>query len=819
MLYFLKRKSDATKATEKFLADMAPYGTIKRMRTDNGGEYSSRFFRDLLAKNKIAHEFSAPHSPHQNGTAEVNWRTIFEMARCLLLEAQLPKQLWNHAVRTAMYIRNRCYNPRIGMTAFEAITSRKPNLSNMHTFGAPCHAYIQDKKKLDPRSKPGIFIGYDNQSPAYNVYYPDEHKIQRVRCVKFNPIEKVRAPAAQIQVPTVQHLVSTRSEPYQSAEMTANPEPPAEVDEPPSVQEDAEGGNSSNEAQASSSSSDESDYEEANLSTTDDPSRRYPQRSHKPPKYLADYTSDDSDSAKVIIDYIYMMSDVPKTYNEAVKSDDAEQWQMAMMEEITALEENDTYEVSPLPKDRTAVAGRWVYQVKEQANGQKRYKARYCAKGFKQVRGIDFSETFSPTARMSSIRLLLQLAVQNDYTIHQMDVQSAYLNAPIDHTIYVEQPLGFSKTGDNGEKLYLKLNKSLYGLKQSGRNWNMHINKFLISLGFTQSLTDNCVYVKGNIILIIWVDDIIIAAPNLNEINKIKSALSEKFRMKDLGLMKYFLGIEFHYQKNQITMNQTKYVNKILERFGMQNCNPKSTPIDSCANKNFQSNSNELGDSTLYREIVGSLIYVMNCTRPDLCYTVSKLSQKLSKPTNEDLNMAKRALKYLKGTANHGLTFKKLTNLELTGYSDSDWGGSVDRKSISGNCFSLGENSTLISWRSKKQNTVALSTCESEYCAITESLKEALFLKQLLVDMVGKYERPVLLFVDNQGAIELSRNPVFHQRTKHIDIKYHFIRSHVENKFITLKYIPSANNLADPFTKPITKLKLQQFKLSEEFNK
>lgn len=347
-----------------------------------------------------------------------------------------------------------------------------------------------------------------------------------------------------------------------------------------------------------------------------------------------------------------------------------------------------------------------------------------------------------------------------------MDVKTAYLNADVDCELYIEQPDGFIKTNEKGEKLVCKLKKALYGLKQSGRMWNSVLHTFLSGENFKQSLCDNCVYVSndnGSItIIIVWVDDIIICAPDLNSVNKVKYALSNRFKMRDLGILKWFLGIEFKLGMNCIEMNQSRYLDRVLTKFEMSQCNPKSVPCDLSTGKFLDSESSDLVDSRLYREIVGSLIYLMTCTRPDICYAVTKLSQNLSSPTKSDLNRSKFTLKYLKGTMDYGLKFRKSDNIELIGYCDSDWGGSNDRKSLSGYCFTLGNNSPLLSWKCKKQNTVALSTCEAEYIALTYAIQEANFLQQLLSDMQCVSVKPVNIYVDNQGAIELTKNPVYH---------------------------------------------------------
>ena len=789
-VYFLKSKSNAPEALQHFLADCAPVGKVKRLRSDNGTEFMSQHFQSILRENKIKHETSAPYSPHQNGTVERAWLSLFNMARCLLLEAKLQKSMWPYAVMAAAYIRNRCFNARLGKTPYEALTGSKPNLSNMHIFGCTCYAYAQNAKKLDPRSKKGIFVGYDKRSPAYLVYYPDTDKVERVRCVKFFEEGSPQ--------PIIDH------DEHERESIPCGTQVPI-----------ARGDTSPDEGDGNASS-----IEVENNSTHQSP--RYPSRARSKPGYLNEYVTSKvvDDVAEYTVDYCYRMSDIPACYSQAIQSPEANEWHKAMDDEIIALRENDTFELVPPPEDRNIVGGRWVYTVKTGPKKAETFKARYVAKGYSQVSGSDYHETFSPTARMSSIRVLLQHAVQNDMLVHQMDVKTAYLNAPIDCEIFMEQPKGYEKAGKNGERLVYKLRKSLYGLKQSGRNWNNMLHEYLLGENFTQSLADPCVYTRYSsknecTIIIIWVDDLIISASNEILLQSVKNSLSAKFKMKDLGVLSWFLGTEFHCSEGLIKMSQKQYIEKVLTKFGMTECKPKVTPMASGQEKVAETESPELTDPTLYRAIVGSLIYVMAGTRPDLCYMVTKLSQNMAKPTETNLAAAKHVLRYLKGTTEQSLKFRKgKDSLKLVGFCDSDWAGDVvDRRSMSGYGFQLLNGGPLVSWRCRKQATVALSTCEAEYMALTEAVQEAKFLKQLCVDLnVVQVSYRVVVNVDNQGAINLAKNPMYHKRSKHIQVKYHFIRDEIRSGKIELQYIPTEDNVADIFTKPVTKVKLDRFK-------
>ena len=393
-VYFLRQKSDTVQATEKLLTDCAPIGKIERLRTENGTEFINAEFRSLMLKHSIKHEKSAPYSPHQNGTVERNWRTLFNMARCLLIESQLPKEMWIYAVRVASYTRNRCYCQRTGKTPYESLTNKKPkkpNIAKMSVFGTTCFAYIQNKTKLDPRSEKGIFVGYDTESPAYPVYFKKSDAVRKVRCVRFtNRFDDIS---------TIETSVNVDDSEY--------PELKSEG------KSDSNGDNIQPEPVVTSVSqkNDASVEVEAPSVTSSDSTRRYPQRNTNKPKYLNDYVVED-DSINVTMHYCYRMCDVPVTYSEAISSPESQNWKSAMMEEMDSLLRNDTFELTHLPEGRKVVGNRWVYTVKLGPNNEEQFKARYVAKGYSQVHDIDYHETFSPTARVTSIRMLMQLVVQ-----------------------------------------------------------------------------------------------------------------------------------------------------------------------------------------------------------------------------------------------------------------------------------------------------------------------------------------------------------------------------------------------------------------------
>ena len=790
MVYFLKAKSDAVQATEKYLADVAPYGTVKCIRSDNGTEFTSREFQTLLRKNKIKHETSCPYSPHQNGTAEREGRTLFEMARCMFIDSELPKSLWHYAIQEAAHIRNRCFNKHTGITPYSALTGKMCDLARMHKFGAVCYAYQQDRGKLDSRCEKGHFVGHDKGSPAYLVYYPHKRKVQKHRLIKFVTTTTCDN---ETQTQELELDCEERVETLQPSVLNTD----VQTDDPQSAPKD-----------------DGEEHPRVTPHASD--GRRYPSRERKAPGYLRDYAQGDSeedDSTLTSVDYCYRaVCGVPLTFKEAMTSTESEKWSKAMDEEIKSLEDNKTFTLTKLPEGRKTVGGRWVFSIKGDIDGHDKFKARFVAKGYSQRAGIDYGETFSPTANLTSIRVLMQKAAQDDLIIHQMDVKTAYLHAPIDRDIYMEQPEAYVK---EGEKLVCKLEKSIYGLKQSGRNWNEMLHKCLTDDNFTQNPADHCVYAKESkgekVMIAIWVDDLIIAASNTKSLQKVKNMLSTKFKMKDLGRIKHFLGMDFSQSKGCVKVSQKRYVSKILERFDMQECRVRETPCDQ--KLDYTEDAPKMVDVRKYREAVGSLLYLTTCTRPDLCFVVSKLSQHFAEPTDEHWGTVKHVLRYLRGTSDKELCFRKSSEtLGLQAYSDADWAADTsDRRSTTGYCVSMAKESSLVSWRSKKQPTVALSTCEAEYMALALTIQECIYLEQLLAGMDTYVYKKTVVNEDNQGTIALVGNPVCRQRCKHVDIKYHFIRSTIREEKMSLVYCPTDEMVADIMTKPVSKMKLKKF--------
>jgi len=462
------------------------------------------------------------------------------------------------------------------------------------------------------------------------------------------------------------------------------------------------------------------------------------------------------------------------------------------------------------------VGCKWVFKKKvgTQGNQGVQYKARLVAKGYSQKEGIDFHDVFAPVVRHTSIRVLLAIVAACDLELEQMDVKTAFLHGNLEEDIWMEQPPGFAVK--NRSDMVCKLNKSLYGLKQSPRQWYKRFDSFITSVGFHRSNFDSCVYVKPlfdntYVYLLLYVDDILIAAKNIDLIQELKDTLKSEFEMKDLGPAGKILGMEIQRDRTsgKLFLNQSKYIEKILSRFGMASCKAISTPYDRNLRLSSamcpQSDAEKLDMQRVpYAQAVGSLMYAMVCTRPDLAYPLSVVSRFMSNPGREHWKAVKRIFRYLKGTQEIGLMYGADQVCDMAGYTDSDFAGDIDkRRSLSGYVFTFA--GSVVSWKSTLQPTVSLSTTEAEYVAMTEAAKEGIWLKGLLGDL-GWHIDKADIYCDSLSAICLAKDNVFHDRTKHIDVKFHFLRN--EDRIKILK-ICTKENPADMFTKGVVESKFK----------
>nr|ABG66099.1 retrotransposon protein, putative, Ty1-copia subclass [Oryza sativa Japonica Group] len=504
---------------------------------------------------------------------------------------------------------------------------------------------------------------------------------------------------------------------------------------------------------------------------------------------------------------VYLVDDTPKSISEAYASPDADYWKKAVRSEMDSIITNGTWEVTERPYGCKPVGCKWVFKKKLRPDGTiEKYKARLVAKGYTQKEGEDFFDTYSPVARLTTIRVLLSLAASHGLLVHQMDVKTAFLNGELDEKIYMDQPDAFVVEGQEGK--VCKLLKSLYGLKQAPKQWHEKFDKTLTSAGFAVNEVDKCVYYRygggEGVIPCLYVDDILIFGTNLRVINEVKSFLSQNFDMKDLGVADVILNIKLIRGENGITHLQSHYVEKILNRFGYIDSKPSPTPYDPSLllRKNKRIARNQLE----YSQIIGSLMYLTSVTRPDISFAVSKLSLFTSNLGDDHWRVLERVMRYLKGTMELGLHYTGYPAV-LEGYSDSNWISDVDEiKATSGYVLTLGGGA--VSWRFCKQTILTRSTMEVELTALDTATIEAEWLRDLLMDLpiVEKPVPAILMNCDNQTVIvKVNSSKDNMKSSRHVKRRLKSVRKLKNSRVITLDYIQTARNLADPFTKGLSR--------------
>jgi hypothetical protein len=467
-------------------------------------------------------------------------------------------------------------------------------------------------------------------------------------------------------------------------------------------------------------------------------------------------------------------------------------WVMAMQEELNNFTSNEVWHLVPRP-NQNVVGTKWVFRNKQDEHGVvTRNKARLVAKGYSQVEGLNFDETYAPVARLESIRILLAYATYHGFKLYQIDMKSAFLNGPIKEEVFVEQPPGF----EDSEYPYhvYKLSKALYVLKQAPRAWYEYLRDFLITNGFKVGKADPTLFTKtiakDLFVCQIYVDDIIFGSTNKSTCEEFSRIMIQKFEMSMMEELKYFLGFQVKQLQGGTFISQTKYIQYILNKFGMKDAKPIKTPMGTNGHLDLDTGGKSV-DQKVYRSMIGSLPYLC-ASRSDIMLSVCMCARFQADPKEVHLRVVKRIMRYLVYTPKFGLWYPKGSTFDLICYSDADWAGcKIDRKSTSGTCQFL--ERSLMSWASKKQNSVALSTAKAEYIAAGHCCAQLLWMRQTLRDYGYKLSK-VPLLCDNESAIHMADNPVEHSRTKHIDIRYHFLRDHQQRGVSRLLMLAPKNN-------------------------
>jgi hypothetical protein len=775
----------------------------KVVRTDGGTEFMAELDEFLRAEG-IIHQRSVRYTPQQNGRAERLNRTLLEKTRAMLFEANLPKSFWAEAIVTANYLRNITTSRVVKATPYELFHGTKPNVSNLRVFGACAHVHVPKERrtKLDKRSLCGVFVGYEMHTKGWRILYRAGGTWKAVvsRDVAFDE--------ASLGIPGEKLPVVSETD-EKSIEIQLGYDVNAANDESLSdavhqVPEDGEGVATTEDdveddlMEAAVEGVVHGDLEIPPAENVDVP-RRSERARAQPARYCDEYPG------RIAAVGVREITDEPQSLSEVRSRHDAELWDTSMNEEMAALQKKGVFTLVELPAGEKALPCRWVYKIKRDERGQvERYKARVVAKGFLQrdglSGGLSSEEVFAPASNLNTLRVLLSLAAQQDYDAHQLDVKTAFLNGDLEEEVYLKCPPGFDVPG----KVW-KLQKALYGLRQAAQAWHKKLKAALLQSGFSVSLTDPCLYMihhQGELVyLLVHVDDCLLVG-NSSGVQYAKAKVKSLFDVKDMGPVSLFLGLDVIRDRatRKLWLGQPRYIGSILKQFGMSDCKPRVAPLDT--GLQLSKDGEPLDASTPYNALVGSLLYLAMCTRPDITHAVGMLSRFVSDPRDEHWQAGKSVLRYLSGTQNLGLLYGDRTQ-NFRGYTDSDFAGDLaQRKSTGGFVFMYG--GAAVAWSSKLQTIVATSTCEAELIAAARAVKEALYFSKLMADLCGQFY-PITLCVDNQAAVVLLRNPAAgaSSRTKHVDVCYHFARHRVAVGDVKVEYISTTHMLADIMTKQL----------------
>ena len=847
--YFLESKSQVFERFVEYKALMENQlnAKIKKIRTDNGREYVNKSFAQLCRKAGIVHQTTVPYSPQQNGMAERMNRTLVERARSMIHHSNIDAMWWAEAVNTAVYITNRvpCAADQT-RTPLERCFGSKPDLSNLRVFGSKGYAQIDKSKrsKFENKVFPCIFLGYSTQTKGYRVWNTQDKRLIVTRTAKFEEIQRLQyvqvvdndqqggrynvdydgdiyveqLPQASMNQPdehepmevdeigpSVESNENTMMIPVEPMEMENNEDyliDIPEIDTERSVVPRGRVMESSDSPLFGTTSALESDHVEPFALPPSENSQAmvpYQDNQERPNKrYRVEYG------------HANAALEAPTTYSEAINSIEKTKWIEAINAELKSLHEKKTWTLVNRNQATKIIGTKWVFAIKRDENGEvQRYKARLVALGYRQTQGIDYSETYSPVANMNSIRVFLAVCCHNGYLIRQYDIETAFLNGHLDENVFIWPPEGIKCEEGN----VCKLNRSLYGLKQAASTWYKTISvAFVNNLKFKQCTSDSCIFVRrdGDVFtyVALYVDDMLIGAKSMEIVQEIKNSLCSQFKLKDLGDARHILGMELNYDRKSRKLNlcQAASVSRMVQKFNQVDSKEVVNPcvVGQFLAKTSESNEEKLNtEKRPYRSLVGSLLYIATCTRPDIAFAVCQLSRHLENPSDEHWKAAIRVLRYLKKTASYGIGFQGTSSqIKVCAYSDADWASNKEnRRSTSGILVMM--NGTPVVFKSRLQQNVSLSTAEAEYVALSLCIQEILWLKSLIKEMGINYKWPITVFEDNQSAIAIAKNNGYQSRAKHIDIRHHFIREHVKSQNIALQYIETKNQLADYLTKAI----------------
>lgn len=824
----LKKKSDILTLLPEFVKRFEIQNKVKVMaiKHDRGGEYLNKSINDFCKKKGIIHSPTDAYTPQQNGVAERKNYSLITGTKALLKTGKMPQMFWPDALLTHNYVLNRTgtSSNKDGKSAHEIIKGKAANLSRLGIFGTVAYAHIpkSQRRKLDDTAIPCRLIGYSSESRhdpnggslGYLLYDPKTRKSLSTSSVTFDNGLLTTIPEPNELAVFSPDELGEISEEEEIPEFTADDLLESHDIKAPVMEQQGEGNNNAPQPKTKK--------QKFKIIM---PKRKNPLQKHQDTERVEDIIMNIMNAAE---DAETAMPD-PITIKEAMERPDRAKWMEALKAERESIEKETCIKVDRinLPKGRVPIGCKWVLKIKRGKKGEiLKYKARLVAKGFKQIYGVDFTHTFSPTVKMSTVRALLTIAALNDLKVKHLDVKTAFLYGDLDEEIFMDLPEWFEDAAKDKDFIY-KLKRSIYGLKQAGRQWNKKLDASLREAGFTQSEQEPCLYTKFDengrllVALAVFVDDIIGAAKTDELYEETRKFLNLFYELNDEGELNWFTGIAIYRdkEKKRFYLNQRQYSTEMLQMFGMSDCKPCHTPVDANLDmtKMYRTKEDDewlRNEQVPYRQVVGKLMYLMVATRGDMAYAISVVSTVLDKYSEYAWKAVKRILRYVKGTVNFGLILgasegysNNGDNLRMECYVDADWAGDkVSRKSQSGYIVML--NGSCISWKSEKQSVIAQSTTEAELISLNHGGREAIPLTRVLTDL-GVTIQKVEVLEDNQGTIALMYNHVKNKRTKHIEVKYFWVRQQVEEERLFVTYCPTEDMLADMLTKPLGRIKFQ----------
>lgn len=827
-VFFLKKKSEVIEQFRNFkvFIENQMNKKIKIIRSDGGGEYDSNAMNDFCVKFGIQHQFTAPYTPEQNGVAERWNRTLTERAKCLLFDACLPNSYWAEAISMAAYLKNRTISASLNCkTPYELFHGKIANMTDLKIFGTNVmvHQPKQLRRKLDPNATKMVFVGYDGDTKGYRCINRANGKLHISRDVIFH--ESNPSSVINLQINDDEHQEDEEKDQTLNESLDENPDSNNSVSDDSGVTviqsemnhddiEDNEEQNvvpTENQLDEQPNGDDNHPNEEPDLDDTIVPSPT--DRRSVDPDFNTRATIDTPTTQRTSsrerkqtrpfqLNACFALFTEPTTAEQALNDENADKWKDAMDCEMNSHKANNTWTLQHLPKGRKAIQSRWVFKIKNSQN-DKRFKARLVAKGFSQKYGIDYGETFSPVVRTTSLRIMFALAVKLKLKIHQVDAITAFLQGDLEEEIYMEQPEAYN---DNSGRV-CRLNKAIYGLKQAGRQWNIKLCDSLLKFGLRKSNLDPCVYFSDikKVFLLVYVDDMLIFYENNEDLNEVREYIHSKLKIKDIGNATECIGIRINQSNNKIEIDQQKYIVELLEKYNMHECKSVKSPSDPNVKLSVQT-INETSDVTgevPYQEVVGSLLYLAQGTRPDIAFAVNDVSRFNAKHSIEHWEAVIRIMRYLRGTQDKKLCYSnECENIDLHAYSDADWASDVDkRRSCTG--FVINMSGAAINWKSHRQDIVALSSTEAEYIALSSTVKDVLWIQQIINEMNKTHIACTVIYGDNTSAIKIGNTEAFRERTKHIDVRYHHIRQQILDGKISLAHVSTEKMAADMLTKGV----------------